>query len=183
MRKRRDASHLHQTILHPAWSITQSEGQGVSVKENIDQDSDLDKRYDMSSSRNDPVNIYSFVRENQGDPAFSAFIPKLKDHILGRLLKREYEGDMYGDFTDAEWNTVCIAGDRIYHCKTLQINYTTYDIRRNRDTINPQMYPDIMVNSPETGPDAQPYWYAHMIGIFHVIISSTHPDLEGIARS
>ena len=40
-----------------------------------------------------------------------------------------------------------------------------------------------MVNSPETGPNAQPYWYAHVIGIFHVIVSSTHPELEAIARS
>jgi hypothetical protein len=91
----------------------------------------------MSSSQNDPINIYSFVCKNQGNPAFNAFIPKLKDHILGRLLKREYEGDMYGGFTDAEQNTVRIASDRIYRCKTLQINYMTYDIRHDGDTINP----------------------------------------------
>jgi len=78
---------------------------------------------------------------------------------------------------------VRIAGERIYRCKTIQINYTTYDIRRDRDTINIRLYPDIMVNSPERGPNAQPFWYARVIGIFHAIVSLTHPGLEAMARS
>jgi hypothetical protein len=154
---------------------------GVVIEENRDQH--LDKRYHMSNSRNDPVNIYSFVRNNQGDPAFEGFIPKLKDHILGCLLERNYEGDMYGEFTDEERNMVRIAGECIYRCKTVKINYTTYDIRRDGDTINTRTYPDIMVTSPETGPSAQLYWYARVIGIFHTTISSTHPELEMTSRS
>lgn len=59
----------------------------------------------------------------------------------------------------------------------MRINYTTYDVGRDGDTINPRFYPDIMVNSPETGPGAQPYWYARVIGIFHAYVSSTHPDV------
>lgn len=31
-----------------------------------------------------------------------------------------------------------------------------------------------MVESPETGPDAQPYWYARVIGVFHALVSSSH---------
>ena len=137
----------------------------------------------MSNSRNDPINIYSFIHENQGDLAFKAFIPKLKDHILGHLLERNYEGDMYSEFTDEERNTVHIAGERIYRCKTVKINYTTYDIRRDGDTINTRTYPDVMVTSSERGPNAQLYWYAHVIGIFHATVSSTHPELETMARS
>jgi hypothetical protein len=98
----------------------------------------------------------------------------LKDNILGRLLNRQYEGDSYGEFTDEERNTVRLAGERIYRCKTTRINYTTYDVRRDADTINPTSYPDIMVESPETGPDAQPFWYARVIGIFHALVSSSH---------
>jgi hypothetical protein len=129
---------------------TQSEMRGVSIEETADQY--LDQRYNMSNSRNDPVDLYSFVHEHQGDPAFKAFIPKLKDNILGHLLERNYEGDMYSEFTDQERNTVHIAGNRIYHCKMVKINYTTYDIRHDGDTINTWTYPDIMVTSPETGP-------------------------------
>jgi hypothetical protein len=157
--------------------------QGVSIEENTEQN--MDKQYHMSNSRNDHVDLYSFVHGNQDDPVFNSFISKLKDHILGRLLRQDYEGDMYGDseFTDDEWNTVRIAGEQIYCCKTVQLNYTTYDIRRDADSINTRTYPDIMVTSPETGPNAQPYWYARVIGIFHAIVSSTHPELEGMAWS
>jgi len=35
-----------------------------------------------------------------------------------------------------------------------------------------------MVKSPESGPGAQPYWYAHVIGIFHAMVSSSHADVE-----
>ena len=103
----------------------------------------------------------------------------MKDHLLGRLLNRDYEGDSYGDFTEDERNTIEISGERIYRCKTMRINYTTYDVRRDGDTINPRTYPDIMVKSPERGPGAQPYWYARVIGIFHTWVSSTHPGVGG----
>jgi len=138
---------------------------------------DLDIRYQLSNSRKDPVNIYTYVCENQHDPAFTGFIPKLKDHLLGRLLNRDYSGDTYGEFSDEERNTVRIAGEQIYRCKTIRINYTTYDVRRDGDTINPRTYPDIMVKSPETGPHAQPFWYARVIGIFHASVSSCHPGV------
>jgi len=60
----------------------------------------------------------------------------------------------------------------------MQINYTTYDVRCDRDTINPQVYPNIMVKSPETGPNAELYWHACVIGIFHAYVSSTHLDVQ-----
>ena len=60
----------------------------------------------------------------------------------------------------------------------MQINYIIYDVRHNRDTINPQVYPDIMVKSPETGPNAELYWHAHMIGIFHPYVLLTHLDMQ-----
>ena len=35
-----------------------------------------------------------------------------------------------------------------------------------------------MVKSPETGPNAQPYWYARVIGIFHAMVSSLHTGVQ-----
>ena len=73
---------------------------------------------------------------------------------------------------------VLIAGERIYRCKTMRINYTTYDVRRDTDTIKIESYPDIMVKSPETGSSAQPYWYARVIGVFHALVSSSHMGVQ-----
>ncbi|KAF8955098.1 hypothetical protein BDZ97DRAFT_1675233, partial [Flammula alnicola] len=151
----------------------------INVQEDQDPiERNLDERYQISRSKNDPIDIYSYVRANQNDPAFVGFIPKLKDHILGRLLKREFDGDTHGEFTHDDRNTVRIGGERLYRCKTFHINYTTYDIRRDGDTINPRTYPDIMVKSPETGPQAQPYWYGRVIGVFHALVSSSHEGVE-----
>jgi len=111
---------------HPMTQMNQR-CETASVNDNIDQD--LEKHYQISKSRRDPVNLYSYVYENEGDPAFKDFIPKLKDHLLGRLLERDYEGDTYGNFTEDERNTIRISGDQIYQSRTMRINYTTYDIR------------------------------------------------------
>ncbi|THV02940.1 hypothetical protein K435DRAFT_652391, partial [Dendrothele bispora CBS 962.96] len=55
--------------------------------------------------------------------------------------------------------------DRIYRHKVVRINYTTYDLRRNQDSINPRTHPDVMVLSP---PDSiHPFTYGRVIGIFH----------------
>jgi len=39
------------------------------VNEFLDQD--LETRYQVSHSRNDPVNIYTYIRANRDDPAFN----------------------------------------------------------------------------------------------------------------
>jgi hypothetical protein len=57
----------------------------------------------------------------------------------------------------------------------MRINYTTYDVRRDADTINPTSYPDIMVNP---GCDTQPFWYARVIGVFHALVSSSHAGVQ-----
>ena len=51
----------------------------------------------------------------------------------------------------------------------VRINYTTYDIRRDYNTINPLTHPFVMVSSPEvqSNPAAHPFWYGAVIGIFH----------------
>jgi hypothetical protein len=104
---------------------------------NIDDTSmqqDLDVHYQLSNSRKEPVNIYTYIRENQNDPAFKGFIPKLKDHFLGCLLNRGYDGDTYSKFTEEERNTVHITGKQIYHCKTIHINYTVGTIVIDQNT-------------------------------------------------
>jgi hypothetical protein len=94
------------------------------------------------------------------------FIPRLRDHILYRLQELEIS---YCDhtFTDEERNSVIIPNNTIYSVQTMQVHYTTYDLRREYDTINPRTHGDIMVLSGETVP-SHPYWYARVLGIYHM---------------
>jgi hypothetical protein len=90
---------------------------------------------------------------------------------LSRLLGHPYDGDEL-DFTSADRRAVLITNNTIYRHKVLRINYTTYDLRRAQDSINPRIpgHGDIMVLSPENedeNEDPHPYWYARILGIYH----------------
>lgn len=63
---------------------------------------------------------------------------------------------------------------------TLHVNYTTYDLRRAQENINPNTsHSHIMVTVNE--PDESyphPYWYARVLGIFSVNIDHSSLDLH-----
>jgi hypothetical protein len=65
-----------------------------------------------------------------------------------------------------------LVNDRIYRHKVLRINYTMYNGRRSQDSLNPRTHGDVMMLSRD---DEHPYWYAQIIGIFHVIVMQTGP--------
>src|SRR5882762_6861906 len=70
----------------------------------------------------------------------------LQDHLLARLLNKAYDGDKH-NFDDEERGVVHIINDSLYLHKTLQINYTTYDVRHDQDTVNPHTHANVMVLS------------------------------------
>ncbi|KIK34857.1 hypothetical protein CY34DRAFT_17433 [Suillus luteus UH-Slu-Lm8-n1] len=120
----------------------------------------------IAPTRNNAVNIFAFLREHDRDPAIKNFVPKLRDHILYRLRELDIS---YCDhtFTDEERNSVIIPNNTIYSVHTMQVHYTTYDLRREYDIINPKTHGDVMVLSGEAKP-SHPYWYARVLGIFHM---------------
>ncbi|KAF8872006.1 hypothetical protein BD779DRAFT_1613865 [Infundibulicybe gibba] len=130
----------------------------------------------ITQSKNHPIDLLQFVKQNAGDPAINNFVPKLQEHLLGRLLGRDFDGDTHETFTPDDRNTVRIVGNRIYSGQVCRVYYTTYDIRRTYDSINPRTHADIMVASPEGGEDAHPYWYGRTIGIYHADVFTTHPN-------
>lgn len=75
----------------------------------------------------------------------------------------------------SQLNHVIFKGNRIYwHC-LLCINYTTYDLQRDFDSINPRTNnQDIMLLSDSNG-DGHPFSYAQVLGIFHANIVYTTP--------
>jgi hypothetical protein len=68
---------------------------------------------------------------------------------------------------DKERSSVIIPNSTVYSVQTMQVYYTTYDMKREYDTINPRTHADIMVLSGETNP-RHPYWYARVLGIYHM---------------
>lgn len=66
-----------------------------------------------------------------------------------------------------------VVNSQIYSAKVLRINYTTYDIRRDQDSMNPRTYCDVMMVSPETTEKAHPFWYARVLGVFHAKVLHT----------
>lgn len=91
-------------------------------------------------------------------PLIQDFIPRLKDFVLCKILNQEYDFDEVF-FTEAERASVTFVKNKIYQHKVMHVNYTTYDMRREQDSLNPRTHANIMVLSQEREPDAHPYWY------------------------
>ena len=107
-------------------------------------------------------------------PGCQDFVERLKCHLLNRLLGHEYDGDEH-EYTTAQENKLIIAGNTIHRHKVLRINYTTYDMRRDQDSLKPDNHADFMVLANEDEGE-YPYWYGRLIGIFHANISYIGPE-------
>ncbi|KAJ3874470.1 hypothetical protein F5051DRAFT_443301 [Lentinula edodes] len=163
-----DMAHAHQVGF----------GEGTGPE---DLDIPLDVHHFMSNRRNHPVYLTPFLLQQHSDPAKKNFVSKLEDHLLGRLKEIPFDGDY--EFTADERQDVIIAEEKIYAAKTLRINYTTYNVHRDQDVINPRTdHNTIMLKSPDTNPDAHPYWYAQVLGIFHADIIHCDSKL-GLVKS
>ena len=103
------------------------------------------------------------------------FVPRLKDHLLGCLRNQPYDGDQ-DPFSDHDRMSVHIVDNKIYSSQVLRVNYTTYNVRRDQDSVNPRTHPDIIVLSREDDPQAHPYWYARVLGIFHLRVLHLDPS-------
>jgi hypothetical protein len=66
--------------------------------------------------------------------------------------------------------------NRLYRHKAIRINYTTYDLRRSQDSLNPRTHADVMVLSHEEDQDRHPYWYCRILCVFHALVRHTGPD-------
>ncbi|KAK7015137.1 hypothetical protein VNI00_019203 [Paramarasmius palmivorus] len=134
-----------------------------------------EQHHQMSNRRDYPQQITPFLQSGSRDPAKKDFLRKLKEHLLERILDNELDRSSTSiPFTDDQRNQVNLVNARFYAVKTLRINYTTYDVRWDYDYLNPATDKCmVMVRSPETQdkPNAHPYWYARVLGIFHAQVA------------
>ncbi|KAG2339571.1 hypothetical protein BDR05DRAFT_891592, partial [Suillus weaverae] len=103
-----------------------------------------------------------YLCKHAGDPAIKDFLPRLKEHILN-CLKPETPSEQH--------NSILFKRNRIYHHNLARFNYTTYDVRRAQDVINPRTpHCNIMLLKNDCSDDEHggDYSYAKVISIHHV---------------
>ena len=148
------------------------------------------RHYSISDRSQGHLKLYPWALDtNLGDPAlkvrqpqqflrrmslivFQDFIPNLKDHLLARILHRQYDPEPLS-FTDYDRNRVQIVGKRLEQRYTMTINYTTYDLQRGSDKINMKGRPYVIALSHSD--PSHPYVYARVLGIHRVKV--LHPTM------
>ena len=76
-------------------------------------------------------------------------------------------------------NDVLLKGNRLYSHSLLRINYTTYDLRQETDTINPHTdHRNIMLLAQDDRSSAisHPFCYARVLGVYHANVIFTGPE-------
>ncbi|RDX45947.1 hypothetical protein OH76DRAFT_1532159 [Lentinus brumalis] len=84
-------------------------------------------------------------------------------------------------FSHAQHNGLRILDCKLYTHNIMRRNYTTYDIRRDQDSINPRTHPDVVL-SDDSDSAAHPFAYARIIKIFHADVSYVGPGATEVTR-
>ncbi|KAJ4467212.1 hypothetical protein C8J55DRAFT_565472 [Lentinula edodes] len=182
--KKKDPRQIGRRLRRLEWAKRAADHRGIHTKRRRQQGllnagnatELLAAHHHIGISAKNKHNIGSFVKMHHNDPAAKSFYPKLQDHLLGRLMDHKFDGDTHESFSDTDRNHIRLKGGSFVSLKTCRVNYTTYDVRRDQDTINPSNHADVMMLSGEDTPGAHPYWYARVLGIFRTTVISSHPE-------
>ncbi|KAI0038329.1 hypothetical protein FA95DRAFT_1232934 [Auriscalpium vulgare] len=118
----------------------------------------------IAVSQKTPIHLRDWRAEHPNDPALAVFVPQLKKHIFDRFR------DQIDVTYEPQPDQIIFHGERIYRHATAHINYTTYDLQRDRDTIHPgNSRCGILVHSRHAS--ALTRWsYAWVLGVYHADI-------------
>ena len=82
--------------------------------------------------------------------------------------------------TSSTPNDVLFKANQFYSHALLHINYTTYDLRHENNSINPHTnHCNILLLAQNDGPEFaafHPFRYAHVLGIYHANVILTGPE-------
>ncbi|KAJ3504726.1 hypothetical protein NMY22_g17828 [Coprinellus aureogranulatus] len=146
----------------------------------LDFECAISSRFNIGLSENHPISLHTTTQslapgKGERDDYIPDFVPKLKRHLLPRILARIGCPPDALDGPD-EWMHVAIRGNTIYSHKILHINFTTYDVRRDQDIIHintPQC--NVMLLNDKYDQQshhvAHPYLYGRALGVFHANVS------------
>lgn len=137
------------------------------------------QHYSVAKKDRDRIDLYALSAKHMGDPALKVgdgfpylfhftdglsqdFIMKLKDHLLARVLNKQYDAEL-PTFTTKDRDQLYIAEDRLEQRYSMSVYHTTYDLRRGKDRINMKNWTNIMTLSHD---GIHPYAYARVLGIY-----------------
>ncbi|KAK7685095.1 hypothetical protein QCA50_011932 [Cerrena zonata] len=172
--------HRRERILSKA--LTQRKEAREKAREKKSQKS-INSHHYISPSRNFPVRLSGWLESHMQDARYKDFMSKLLNHLVARLRHPGMadDGTTYPAYDRAQ---VRIVSGRMFDHKTMQVNYTTYDMRRDYDIVNPNKHFDIMTVSPDFDPETRtatsghPFRYGRVLGIYHADIVHVVPDLD-----
>lgn len=108
---------------------------------------------------------------------------KLQQHLLPRMQEMHSQRGGQIDSTVAEDSSMCvhIKNDMLYHHKLTRFNYTSYDVRRGSDLINPGTAKCNIMLLAANGDDGEGalddhsprFLYARVLGIYHAKVIYT----------
>lgn len=86
--------------------------------------------------------------------------------------------DRPADLDKMQFDQLFFQKDRMFRHNILRVNYTTYDVHRKQDTINPMTpHRDIIVMADEESSKRHPFMYARVLGIYHVNVTYIGPGM------
>jgi len=105
----------------------------------------------------------------------ATFLPERSDNAFSEPRLHPANGDASA--------FVFFKDDRIYHHKLSRFHFTTYDVRRGTDIINPgTSHSNIMLLADNTGPagsssNLHPFLYARVLGTYHANVIYGGPGM------
>ncbi|KAI0788702.1 hypothetical protein C8Q75DRAFT_807432 [Abortiporus biennis] len=133
----------------------------------------LDVHHHISDSTDYHQDLFKFIQNLGSDPAAKDFIPNLKNHLLTHLHGKTING-VQQKFSNDNRQLLHILNNCIYSHKVLHVNYTTYDVWCDQDSLNLRTYyRNVMVNSGKIGAEPHEFWYTHILRVFHIHMQQT----------
>ena len=91
----------------------------------------------------------------------------LRAHLLPRLRPELANQEA---FTEAQRRSVIFDSQCLFRHATARFNFTTYDLQRDQDLINPRTAKNgILVYTTAPDSSGHPWLYARVLGIFHAL--------------
>ncbi|KAG8793420.1 hypothetical protein FRC12_002795 [Ceratobasidium sp. 428] len=114
------------------------------------------------------ASIDRWVEKQQHEEAFRFFNLQLKRHLLARILCTP----LRSDFSQLELAQIAFQHGQMYRHKSLRVNYTSYDVLRQQDTLNVSTQNSFVLLPAESEEDSgHPFLYAKILGVYHAKVS------------